>query len=251
MDISDDSALLTLTVPSQESRAKTRSDNKVLKSILKKSVTNGTPTPTILNSSDPALVTEHPSPGKLATKLKQFNNTRDLLGRILNQPLEEVTIQDLLGSSPSLYKAFFQQLPNISDTVVPRPPTPPATGKVSAQRVVEDKCRSKPVKTSQVIYAMDILRTETSINNHTLPTLINTGSMINIMQEDITRELRLDLTYGSNLTMVIQSREAVPCTVCAEDVPVSIGDITTHTPIFIVQGGDQDFILSHPFTHLI
>ena len=132
MDMSDDSAPLTLTVPSQESRAKTRSDNKVLKSILKKSVINGTPTPTILNSSDPAPATEHPDPGKLATKLKQFDNTRDLLRKILNQLLEGVTIQDLLESSPSLHKAFFQQLPNISDTVVPRPLTPPTTGKVSA-----------------------------------------------------------------------------------------------------------------------
>ena len=71
------------------------------------------------------------------------------------------------------------------------------------------------------------------------------------MQEDIARELGLNLTYGPNLTMVVQSREAVPYTTCTEDVLVSIRDITTHTPIFIVQGGDQDFILSHPFTHLI
>ena len=92
MNMSDDSALLTLTVPSQESRAKTRSDNKVLKSILKKSVMNSTPTPAILNSSDPALVTEHPGPGKLATKLKQFDNTRDLLKKILNQLLKGVTV---------------------------------------------------------------------------------------------------------------------------------------------------------------
>ena len=98
---------------------------------------------------------------------------------------------------------------------------------------------------------MDILRTEISINNCTLPTLINTGSMINVMQEDIARELRLNLTYGPNLTMVVQSREAVPYTTCTEDVLVSIRDITTHTPIFIVQGGDQDFILGHPFTHLV
>ena len=75
--------------------------------------------------------------------------------------------------------------------------------------------------------------------------------MINVMQEDITRELRLDLIYGPNLTMVIQSREAVPYTACMEDVSVSIKDITTHTPVFIVQGGDQDFILSHPFAHLV
>ena len=68
------------------------------------------------------------------------------------------------------------------------------------------------------------------------------------MQEDITRELRLNLIYGPNLTMVIQSRKAVPYTACTEDVPVSIRDITTYTPIFIVQGGDQDFILGHPFT---
>ena len=92
MDISDDSAPLTSTIPSQESRAKTRSDNKVLKSILKKSVINGTPTPAILNSSDPALATEHPGPRKLATELKQFDNTGDLLGRILNQLLEGVTV---------------------------------------------------------------------------------------------------------------------------------------------------------------
>ena len=98
---------------------------------------------------------------------------------------------------------------------------------------------------------MDILRTETSINNCTLPTLIDTRSMINVMWEDITRELGLNLTYGPNLTMVIQSGEAVPYTACTEDVPVSIGDITTHTPVFIVQGGDQDFILGHLFTHLI
>ena len=71
------------------------------------------------------------------------------------------------------------------------------------------------------------------------------------MQEDITRELRLNLTYGPNLTMVVQSKEAVPYTIYAEDVPVSIKDITTHTPIFIVQGGNQDFILSYLFTHLI
>ena len=132
------------------------------------------------------------------------------------------------------------------DTVVPRPPTPPTTGKISAQRVVEDKYRSKPVRTSQVIYALDVLRTETSINNCTLLTLINTRSMINVMQEDITRELRLDLTYGPNLTMVVQNREAVLCTACVEDVPVSIGDITTRTPIFIVQGGNQDSRL-HPW----
>ena len=92
MDMSDDSAPLTSTVPSQESRAKTRSDNKAPKSILKKSVMNGAPTPAILNSSDPALVTECPGPGKLATELKQFDNTGDLLGKILNQPLEGVTV---------------------------------------------------------------------------------------------------------------------------------------------------------------
>ena len=98
---------------------------------------------------------------------------------------------------------------------------------------------------------MDVLRTETSINNHTLPTLINTGSMINVMWEDITRELRLNLIYGPNLTMVVQSREAVLYTACMEDVPVSIGDITTHTPVFIVQGGNQDFILGYLFAHLV
>ena len=92
MDMSDDSAPLTSTVPSQECRAKTRSGNKAPKSILKKSVTNGAPTPAILNSSDPALATEHSDPGKLATELKQFNNIRDLLGKILNQLLERVTI---------------------------------------------------------------------------------------------------------------------------------------------------------------
>ena len=92
MDMSNDSALLTLTIPSQEIRVKTRSDNKALKSILKKSVMDGAPTPTILNSSGPAPVTEHPGPGKLATELKQFNNTRDLLGKILNQLLEGVTV---------------------------------------------------------------------------------------------------------------------------------------------------------------
>ena len=154
-------------------------------------------------------MTERATSEKLATKLKQFDNTGDLLRKILNQPLEGVTIRDLLGSSPSLHKTFFQQLPNISETVVPRPPTPPAAGKVSAQRVIEDKRRSKPVKTSQFIYAMDILRTKTSINNQTLPTLINTGSMINVMREDIARELGLDLMYGPNLTMVVQSGEAV------------------------------------------
>ena len=249
--MSDDSAPLILTIPSQETRVKTRSDNKAPKSILKKSVMDGTPTPTILNLSGPALVTECPGPGKLATELKQFDNTGDLLGKILNQLLKGVTVQDLLGSSLSLHKAFFQQLPNILDTVVPRPPTPPTTGKVSVQRVVEDKCRSELVRTSQVIYTMDVLRTETFINNCTLPTLINTRSMINVMQEDIARELRLDLIYGPNLTMIVQSGEAVPCTACVEDVPVSIGDITTHTPVFIVQGGDQDFILGCPFAHLV
>ena len=53
---------------------------------------DGAPTPTILNSSGPAPVTEHPGPEKLATELKQFNNTGDLLGEILNQPLKGVTI---------------------------------------------------------------------------------------------------------------------------------------------------------------
>ena len=53
---------------------------------------DGTPTPTILNLSGPAPATECPSPGKLATKLKQFDNTRDLLEKILNQLLEGVTV---------------------------------------------------------------------------------------------------------------------------------------------------------------
>ena len=92
MDMSNDSALLTLTIPSQEIRVKTRSDNKALKSILKKSVMDGAPTPTILNSSGPALVIEHPDPGKLVTELKQFDNTRNLLVKILNQLLKGVTV---------------------------------------------------------------------------------------------------------------------------------------------------------------
>ena len=41
------------------------------------------------------------------------------------------------------------------------------------------------------------------------------------------------------------------CHASVEDVLVSIGDIITHTPVFIVQGGDQDFILSHLFAHLV
>ena len=64
----------------------------MLKSILKKSIINGTLTPAILNSSDPALMIKCSSPGKLATELKQFDNTRDLLEKILNQLLEEVTV---------------------------------------------------------------------------------------------------------------------------------------------------------------
>lgn len=253
VDMSDDAAPPSAETSRKDWPKSSSNDEKAPKSILKKpAVSNTSTTPTAPPSSGPVSSTERPVPEKLANKLKQSDNTGDLLEKILNQPLEGVTVRDLLGSSQNLHRAFFQQLPNAPDSTVPRPPTPPATGKVSAQRVVEDTRKSQPVKTEQVIYAMDVLRTDTTVNNRTLSTLIDTGSMINVMREDIAKELGLSLTYGPNLTMVVQSGEAVPCTACAEDVPVSIGDITTHTPVFIiVQEGDQDFILGRPFAHLV
>lgn len=231
VDMSNNTAPLPSADTSQKDWPKPApSGDRAPKSILKKPTTNSSPAPTVLPVSTPAPQSKcSPAPKKLANKLKQSNNAGDLLKRILNQPLKGVTVHNLLESSQSLHQAFFQQLPSVPDGMVSRPPTPPPTiRKVSAQKVVEDTQRSKLVRTEQVIYAMDVLQTNITINRHVISTLINMGSMINIMRMDLAESLGLNLKYGPNLTMVVQSGESVMCTACAEDILISIGDITTH-----------------------
>lgn len=90
---------------------------------------------------------------------------------------------------------------------------------------------------------MDILKIDVTIYSQIVSTIINSGSIINTMQEDLAIKLGLDLQPELEISMIVQSSHYIQCLVCIDNALVTIEDIIIYILIFVFSGGDQDFIL--------
>lgn len=90
---------------------------------------------------------------------------------------------------------------------------------------------------------MDILKIDVTIYSQIVSTIINSGSIINTMQEDLAIKLGLDLQPELEISIIVQSSHYIQCLVCIDNALVTIEDIIIYILIFVFSGGDQDFIL--------
>jgi hypothetical protein len=79
--------------------------------------------------------------------------------------------------------------------------------------------------------------------------LVDTGSEVNVMSEDMVSKLGLQMRPGPRVSVVMQTGEIVSCIGCCEDVPVAVKDIVTYVPMLVVPTGERDFILGRPWQH--
>ncbi len=78
-------------------------------------------------------------------------------------------------------------------------------------------------------------------------TLFDTGTEINVMIRKLMENANLAIKKGSKLKLVSHTDHNRPFLRLCEDVEVAIGGLKTRHPIFVVEAGDHDLVLSQPF----
>jgi predicted aspartyl protease len=181
-------------------------------------------------------------PEKLARQLKDSTSMQQVLGKVLDQKVEHVTVRELIGMSARLHKAFFQSIPTDPQDMEEK--EAPVTAAVNTYRALQ----SVPVdEDDEVVYAVSTLFASVSVNGSEVRSMVDTGAEINVMSESLVQALGLTMRPRPRVSSVMQNGEIVHCIGCCEDVPVQVGDIVTHVPMLVVPTGDRDFILGRPW----
>ncbi|EFW15144.1 conserved hypothetical protein [Coccidioides posadasii str. Silveira] len=202
--------------------------------------------PEIQNKSAEKQRPRYSATDRLSSQIRDSTDANELMGRILNGKVE-LSVKELIGVSPKLHRAFFGSGWNNS--------TSKSHARVGVSEPVQPELKinsgrltSKPmVPKSKTAYGMRSLYAPVTINQQELMALIDTGSEINLLSRKYAEMLKLPMENKPRVTMVVQTGEVAPFYAFCDEVPVQIGDIVTHTPFLIFEGGDQQLILGRPW----
>ena len=88
-------------------------------------------------------------------------------------------------------------------------------------------------------------------NSFKVTTLLDTSTKIHFMTRELMKKANLAIKKGPKLELVSYMGHSRPFLGLCEDIEVAIGGLKTRDPIFIVETGDYDLVLSQPFLNLV
>ena len=197
---------------------------------------------------------------KLANMLREEEDPIKILDKILNAPVSDLKVRELIGCSPSLQKLFFRSLEE-SDTVLEKksqdakapvagpkskdasnPPIVIRANNVAAQDF--DGYR-QGAKISLVTIGCPMVRA--TIFDTRVKALIDSGAEVCLMSRRVAEIAGLSIRTGQNLSMVAATGHKARFVGVCMDVPIEIGGIITTVHVLVVEHSDFDLILGRPF----
>ena len=92
-------------------------------------------------------------------------------------------------------------------------------------------------------YARGLLRTKVYVRGHELEATIDWGSSVNLISLETARMLNLDIRKDPKLYMVPVDGRTRPFYGVTEGLPISIGDITTHSHCMVAKDCTAEILL--------
>ena len=88
-------------------------------------------------------------------------------------------------------------------------------------------------------------------NSSKVTVLLDMGAKINVMTKKLIEDTNLVMKQGPKLELVLYTGHSCPFLDLYKDMEVVIGRLKTKYPIFVVETGDHDLILSQPFLNSV
>src|SRR5436190_12543639 len=199
------------------------------------------PSNDITMTDKPARRAPVPRGKKLAKELKDRakESSEKLLMLLMGQEVRGITVQDILGSSLSVHKMMFQNLP------------PELRENIDGDEVVQ--ISSTAIDNGEegsglsTLWAVGTLKYRVNIGKGTVQSLLDSGAEINVMLYHVA--LKLGLAVQSNVAVAMKGAGDLksPFIGYIPDVTVRIGDVVVKQPFFILEKGSNACILGRPF----
>jgi hypothetical protein len=103
------------------------------------------------------------------------------------------------------------------------------------------------VETHRDVYSLGLLYTEVIVAGYMLRGMIDSGSGVDVMGRKQAETLGLPIKQDPKIHVVPVNGVHVKCLGCIQNMPVSIGDITTHVNVFVISECPGGLILGRPF----
>lgn len=200
--------------------------------------------PRIIKRGDPALkpvVKEKPR--KLAKVLKGSYKRNTLTKRLLNQKIE-VTIQELLTTTPEIERVLTKAL---SEGEV-------AEFQVASLANVEGITEDLDSVTYPILpqdtswYAMRCATAKVSLDRQfKMSALLDSGSQINVMDRQTMIDAGLAMRPGPRIRLISHNRSLIAFAGVCKNVEVDIGGLVTIYPIFVVETALHALVLGQFF----
>jgi hypothetical protein len=171
---------------------------------------------------------------KLVDELKDTAKPEDMLKKILDQPVNNVTAREILANSPNLLRMTFKYL------------DAPLRGEARSLDKKQTKVGSH--RTESSFYSVSTPKMKVRLNEEILVTaMVDSGAEINVMTAEVAERAGLAITPSPDLTIIGHGGERRRFEGVCEDTPIQIGGIIIYTPIFVVESADIPLILGQPF----
>ena len=180
---------------------------------------------------------------RLQDTLKEQGNTQGMLKQILDQPVNNVTVQDLLSASPELQRLFFREREN-KDSSSSDPPNP--TARVTSVRP-EGEDEEESSAYLKELYVSGTLTAMVSINGTKMEALLDSGAECVLMQTELTLLIGLAIYTDMRVGVKGVNKQRSSFAGICEGAVVNFGGIEISIPIFVYDDLEQQLILRRPY----
>ena len=184
---------------------------------------------------------------KLAKELKDKDLTSEIAQKIfrtvMGQPVDGITVADLLGTSPLLHQMMFQNLPkgygSGKGTQV-KDIDGGAGASTPAVQSVEYDPRSELFSVGQLRFPMRVGRRE-------VESTLDDGAEINCILHSVALSLGLVIETDVRVHMQTAGGHRSGLIGICREVPVTVGTVTVYQNFFVLEKGTAECLLGRPY----
>jgi len=178
-----------------------------------------------------------------ATAEDQFL-TKQVMDWILEGKLDQITPAHILATSPPIRKELAERLrPRRVETNSFEQVDADSTDPVSVLSLAAKREAEFSLPLQEIDVLMNNICTEAGI--------LDQGSQIIVIQEDLAREVGAQINTQCILRMEGANGSTLSTLGCAEDLPMHIGDISFTTHAHVIRTAPFRLLLGRPFHHLL